>query len=328
MGYELNGKPISQLYYGSGAETMNSRLQRYSDALLKAHIDYDILTEKNIDELKKYKVILLPDMGRLKESEAEKLRAYVAQGGALYSSGRTSLLRTDGKLMDNFMLADVFGADYVEYADRRPTYVSATKENEAFFAPYTPDHPHMSPKAQPRIRARESAKVLGTVTYPIADARNFELYTSAISNPPYERTEYPAMMENQFGKGVCIYSAANFENDAMNDNQNLFTKIVKRLIHAVSNGPTVEFTGPECVEYALRFNEEKKRYTFSVLNYQSYDPPLPVYGINAVIHFDHPVEIKKVYTANGGKVAYKSSADSIELTLEKLDILEMIIMEI
>ena len=73
------------------------------------HIPFGAITRSQLDRLGEYRVVVLPDVLRMDDEEIERLRAYVAGGGSLYASGRTSLLAPDGVLRDDFGLSDVFG---------------------------------------------------------------------------------------------------------------------------------------------------------------------------------------------------------------------------
>jgi len=56
------------------------------------------------------KVLILPSVGAMSDSECDAVRTYVANGGGLVATGLTSLYDEDGEPRGDFGLADVFGA--------------------------------------------------------------------------------------------------------------------------------------------------------------------------------------------------------------------------
>ena len=66
--------------------------------LQRVHIPFGVITRSGLGHLSEYRVVLLPDVLRMDEEELRAFRSYVEGGGHLYSSGRTSLLGTDGSV--------------------------------------------------------------------------------------------------------------------------------------------------------------------------------------------------------------------------------------
>ncbi|MGI2292726.1 alpha-amylase family protein [Paenibacillus sp. GXUN7292] len=84
-------------------------------ALAEHHIPFDLISESVLMEKEqgKYRVIMLPSMACMTEEAAEALRSYSDQGGSIIASCETSLFTPDGQRRSNFLLADLFGADYI-----------------------------------------------------------------------------------------------------------------------------------------------------------------------------------------------------------------------
>jgi len=80
--------------------------------LQRAHLPFGIITRKQLHDLRRYQVILLPNVLRMDRQEEESFREYVRGGGALYASRYTSLTESQGTRHSDFMLADVFGCHF------------------------------------------------------------------------------------------------------------------------------------------------------------------------------------------------------------------------
>ncbi len=301
------------------------RLERLNKALSRAHIDYDIITEKNVGELDRYKLVIVPDLYRMKESECEALREFVRNGGCLYISGNSSSLSTDGKNKDKFMLSDVFGVEWQEFVDRYPVYYAPTEKGQPLFEHFNEKYPAMFPFSVPTLKKiSDSAEVLATLTYPYTDARNFHRYSSALSNPPSEKTDIPALVRNRYGKGVCVYSSAPFENSTAVCSYDILTAILKDLLNEVG-GMVLECDESEYLEHALRHDAENKRYTLSLLNYQNVKKIVPMHNVEVSLNVD--VDPVRVCSTLGREVKCEKCNGKLLLTLSKLDIYDVIYIE-
>jgi hypothetical protein len=59
-------------------------------------------------------LVILPDQRYLTPEVTEKLRTFVRNGGNLIATHRTSLYNEAGEMAWNFVLADLFGVDYLD----------------------------------------------------------------------------------------------------------------------------------------------------------------------------------------------------------------------
>ena len=318
----LQGKALPRL---ADELPMAGRLQSINKALSRAHIDYDILTEKKIDEIGKYKVLILPDLHRMKQSECEKIAAYVQAGGRVYVSGSTSALSSDGKNSGSFMLSQVLGVEYTRIEDRKPVYLAPTQAGQPYFVRFSPTYPAMLPDAVPVVKpVSEQLEVLATLTYPFTDARNYLRYSSAISNPPSEKTDLPAVVRHKYGKGTCIYSVAPLELSSEVCNYDIFAELIKSLADECG-GLNFTCEESEYLEHVVRHNPEKRHYTVSVLNYQNVRKIVPLRDVTFTVQLD--VAPKSVKTTLGTPVQWEKQADGLHICLEKLEIYDVIYIE-
>ncbi|HEC77487.1 MAG TPA: hypothetical protein ENI33_09600 [Thermoplasmatales archaeon] len=85
--------------------------------LIESNIPFEVLTERDLDNLSRYNLVVLPDYACMNESQAEKIRQYVANGGKIIAINETSLYTKYGVKQDDFLLSDVFGISYNEAKD-------------------------------------------------------------------------------------------------------------------------------------------------------------------------------------------------------------------
>jgi len=86
-------------------------------ALNQSQIPTDIIWTAALtpEKLKRYRVLVLSDAKIITEELADLLRKWVADGGTLVASGTTSLFGQWAEKRKNYLLADLFGVDYVEH---------------------------------------------------------------------------------------------------------------------------------------------------------------------------------------------------------------------
>ena len=171
----------------------------WAQTLISGHHLWDVIWSHQLAEgrLNGLTALVLPNVSCLSEADADTIRQFVKDGGALIATGDTSLCDADGHELDNFQLADVFGVDYADARslDRRQMRVDAPEFQ-------TPEpcisRMLMLNDGQYGVVPHAEAEVLGSVH---AKPQNLALINV------YVPTGEPAFVRNRFGKGVCYYFA-------------------------------------------------------------------------------------------------------------------------
>jgi alpha-L-fucosidase len=143
-----------------------------------------------------YRMLLLPENALFDSGLAGEIREYVRNGGALLAFGHASLLDEMARPRNNFVLNDVFGADFV---GNLPGYKQFAASSEIASS---------LPLNLPALAVKPTTgKVLGT-------------WASA--------GDAPAIIENRFGKGRVIYVSA--AETAFGKASAMLTELAGRLI--------------------------------------------------------------------------------------------------
>ena len=79
--------------------------------LQEAHIPFGVVTNISLDQLNRYRAVILPWVVELTAAQAEAFRKFVADGGVLYASGPSSVDRLMAPT-PRFLLEDVLGVRY------------------------------------------------------------------------------------------------------------------------------------------------------------------------------------------------------------------------
>jgi len=83
-------------------------------ALVEGSIPFDMVNDQLLDSdnLKQYKLLILPNIAALSDTQCEQIRQYVRSGGSLMATFETSLYDEEGRRRKDFGLKDLFGASY------------------------------------------------------------------------------------------------------------------------------------------------------------------------------------------------------------------------
>src|SRR5947207_5313082 len=83
-------------------------------ALIEARIPFEMAHDRLLDaaHIDRFKLLILPNIAALSDTQCEQLRQYVSRGGSLLATHETSLYEEWGVRRKNFGLADLFGVKF------------------------------------------------------------------------------------------------------------------------------------------------------------------------------------------------------------------------
>jgi len=102
----------SQKYSGKPwQEKNNEHALGIYQALVEDHLPFEMVNDKLLDteHLKAFKLLILPNIAALSDSQCSQLKDFVAAGGSLVATFETSLYDEEGRPREDFGLSDLFG---------------------------------------------------------------------------------------------------------------------------------------------------------------------------------------------------------------------------
>ena len=102
----------TQLFYKAPHNvSMQQNMDAMYYALLEGRFLFDFVHEDRLqlERLKKYSALILPNVALLSDEQCGQLREYVSQGGSLLATFETSMYTNSNERRTNFGLADIFG---------------------------------------------------------------------------------------------------------------------------------------------------------------------------------------------------------------------------
>jgi hypothetical protein len=189
---------------------MRETTQGLYDALLRGRFAFDYVHEDRLEpeRLKKYRVLLLPNIAMLSDRQCEQLRAYVRSGGSLMASFETSLYDENLNPRADFGLGGLLGVS-------RAGDAVGTNGNPYYARIQAPRAPHQILEgfsntnwlagAQNRVPLKPVADPVLTVV------PGFVRYPPELAYPPVSETDEPAVVLREEGASRLAWFAGDVE---------------------------------------------------------------------------------------------------------------------
>jgi hypothetical protein len=193
--------------YGTGKDLKKEEIgdhkkeaHGFADWLTRRHIPYDIVTDLNPDAglWQRYDWLILPGVAAMSPETAEAVRNYVRAGKNLLATFNSSRYDQHGRRYRDLALGDVFGViDMGSTTQYRNFNYFIPGGRQSLFRGITAPYVPAAGKAID-IRLNRGAIPLARYLHPWAGRYM-----------PNTRIWHPAIVENRFGNGSCLYFAGN-----------------------------------------------------------------------------------------------------------------------
>jgi hypothetical protein len=220
------------------------------DALREQHVVVDFVHEHG--ELGEAgSVLVLGANTWLSDGLSARIREFVAGGGYLLAEGHAGLLDEVGGRRADFALADVFGVHFAGYAGAwDANYIGL---DEPMLGDGLPELPLLVTGPALRLRLA-GAQALAHLIPPLGGEQTMEHHTASLFNPPGRPSSYPAIVEQQYGRGRAMYvGMAVGEYLRARRNIDAWAKrLVRNLVHRLMRGAELlETDAPAGVELVV-----------------------------------------------------------------------------
>ena len=315
-----NGKPVNSPSLSPRCPHVDAAVN-VARALSEHHVPYGVITRRNLHDLARFAVIVLPNVLQMDAEEVAAFREYVRGGGAILATRYSSLIDEHGQRRPDFALADVFGVSAGPETQEGFTYIAPAPGSEALFPDYTAHYPAGLYARQVRLTVHPDAQVLGTLVLPYTDPADPRRYSSIHNNPPGIHTGEPAVVWNRFGQGQAIYVAGDV--DATETHREVLTQLICKLSPAFS----FEVNAPKPVEVTLFHQADKRRYLLSLINFQKDLPNIPVDGITVRVRMDGKTPRRIALLPTEESLPFAADGDYVIFTAPRLETLAMFLLE-
>ncbi|HVA01759.1 MAG TPA: alpha-amylase family protein [Terriglobia bacterium] len=292
--------------------------------LREAHIPFGVVTNVTLDQLSRYRAVMLPSVLEMTAEQAEHFRRFVREGGVLYVSGPSSLDQFD---RIGSRLEDVLGVRYLRSIGSVTTYLSP--KDAGLQKVIWPQENITFDGRMVQGEALARAEVLATVTLPFVEPeRGYAIgarFAQLWSNPPAAAPgRNPGLVINSFGKGKSIWVSAPIETGT----DAVYARIVSHLIRRFLPGPYhFQADTHPSVEATLFHQAEKQRLLVSLLNTQAQTPMIPV-GATVRVHLPAERRPKRVlHLPDPQGIVFEKVGPYVQFRLAPFKLLAMALVE-
>lgn len=263
-------------------------------------------------------VLCLPDVRFMDDRTIQVIDNFVKAGGGLIATGRTSLFDENGRKRDNFGLAEVFGADYVETRgkDSQASVFLSGRIPHPVTAPLPSGVALPSTKLYLACRKHQTSLVLGTFH----------------ETPSLGKDPQPAILAHSYGEGRVVYFPWQpelvFGSQSSRDIQLLLRESVEWV--SQSNIP-VEIESEGSVSVSLY--QQPKRLVIHLVNLSAdlsrpIDKVFPLSNVSLYIHFKKPTTVSNPRALVSG-LQFKKEATTrkMQLIIPELNEYEVIMID-
>jgi len=201
--YMRNERPLARVGLVSAPRAVPDHTSGFYHALVEARIPFEMVPDSQFDSerVQQFKVLALPNIANLSDSQCAQLKSFVEKGGGLVATHETSLNDERGRRRNDFGLAGLFGASFAGNVIERQQNAYLNLEDRS--------HPllagledagrmiHGVMRVEIRAAAGLRAPLMTVPTYP--DLPMEEVYQRET------KTDIPGVMVRTAGAGRVVY---------------------------------------------------------------------------------------------------------------------------
>ena len=300
----------------------------FAEALLQGHFQYDVAEVCSVDDLGRYPLAVLANQLTMSDEEAERIRAYVAQGGNLIVTGATSLYDETGRTREDFSLADVMGVHYQGKIEDHFTFV---RLKDPRLSDGIPDVPILVNQSPLSLRV-EGGAVLDRGARP--QALRTEATHLLWANPgPDDTQPYPLVVLHEFGQGRCLTSCIPLDTRGVENTWQRY--LAMNMVDVLLGERSLTTDAPPGVEVV--WNRQGQRSILHLINHQTGDPDrlsternkLTLRGIQVRLALTKLGSFSQVRTLADGasEVSYRSADGWLEISVPPFSVHAALVIE-
>jgi hypothetical protein len=233
----------------------------YYCALLEAHVPFDVISDKFIDAamLKRYRVLVMPNMACVDDATAAAIETFVAAGGSVVATFDSGMRTRDGGIRQEPAFARMLGVKVRgKRKDLKSSYARIVRADDPLVIGVGDTDLIPNEGALVEVEATTGRMVPLTLIPPVIAHSG-----ATISIPEYSAiratTDVPVAVHGVHGKGRTVYFAnpmdALFYHFGFPDLGRVLANAVR---YALGDAHDCEVDAPEFVDVSLRVQPKRK----------------------------------------------------------------------
>lgn len=247
-------------------------------AMVYEHIPWGVVLDENasLETLKKFAVVMLPNVAIVSEKEVALFRQYVEEGGSLILTGLTGTRDWRGQTITQSILGDLVGAKRVRELDSTDNWMRfASSQPSSIASRLAPnrrtDWPFLV-RGPAVVYEPTTATIAGELLQPHRTALHAENRYNKDWPLSADTPVGPAVLLNRLGKGSVLTFAASPDWSTASDHH--LTETRKLLAHAVrllNPAPRITIEAPATVQAMVTDDPATRTLRVHLLGYNA--PP-------------------------------------------------------
>ena len=326
------------LYKAPYTEDRVDHLEGIYAALVEARIPFDYVHEQDLNQerLSPYTVLILPNMALMSDAQAAAVRQYAERGGSVLATFQTGLFDETGNVRKDFVLGELLGISkageptqanekahdsmggiHLQYIRQRGALTEGFEETTWIAGPVW---------RQPILPHRDAAMTF-IKPYPVYPPE--AVYQR---EPP---SDIPSMVSREIGASRLVYMAGDVDSSFWRlDHMDLGRQISNAVRWLLKGNNAVDVKGDGLMEVIAW--ETQRGFAVHLLNYNGANAfrghmRKPVALETQVVRVRLPAE-KKIRQASllraGTTVAFQQTGNRISLTVPKVEMYEVVALEL
>lgn len=300
------GVVVSSGFFDSSTESDEGVMRM----LMELHYTFDLIPVT--DDLAKYRLVILPDAVAVDGGFAEKLRAYLAGGGKILATHRST--------------CEAIGVQYLRDSDYCPAYIVVDDKAGELFGTEPLEY-----VCYERGGYVESELPVAAYCGDPYFNRTYDRFSSHMHFPFDRTSEYPAVL---LGGNIGYCAFPLFRDYILNGNR-VYRDIIGGLIASLLPDPVVTCGAPTCAELTVREQPADGRTVVHIISYiperrtrtiDVVDTRLPLYDVPLTLRTDKVIRAVRC-ARSGQELAFVQERGVVSVTVPLIDGYEAVVFE-
>lgn len=306
----------------------------FYQALVESRIPFEMVHDRLLDSghINRYKLLILPNIAALSNSQCRQLEQFVAAGGSLIATSESSLYNEWGERRADFGLAKLFGCSFAGKIEERMqnSYLTVEQSTRHSLITGLEDTPRIINGVR-RVEVRANSTQLAPLTlipsYP--DLPMEMVY----STTPH--TNIPAVYCMEHGKGRVAYFPMDIDRtfwEVLSPDH--LTVLRNAVTWAAAEAPPMQVKGPGLLDVSLwRQKQSITAHVVNLTNPMAMKGPfreiLPVGPLEVRIALPTDTKPRQVRLLSTGTTVQPAvSSSTLTITIPRVDVHEVVAIDL
>ena len=231
----------------------SDHLDGFYHNLVENRIPFDMVNDRLLtpDDLKRFKLLILPNIAALSDAQCKQLQAFVDNGGSLVATFETSLYNEEGVQRPDFGLASLFGVSFDQKVEgpMRNSYMHLDQTSKNSLTSQVLKGLDDTPRIINAIHSVNVKPTLNSFPSPVTLIPTYPDLPMEDVYPRVAQTDTRELYLRQVGKGRVAYIPGDLDRSFWQLLNVDHGQLLSNVVHwALDEEPVVAVTGPGMID--------------------------------------------------------------------------------